>query len=342
MSLRDKYKYDDGEGCGSCGKKHHHKHKCCKVCVICEKGDNGPTGPTGTRGPTGLQGPTGVTGYTGPQGELGPTGFGEPGSTGPTGPVGPTGFVSGTGFTGPAGPTGSQGEIGAEGPTGPTGPTGLQGEIGADGPTGPTGPVGPTGFTGPAGPGISSAILHYATGNPVAQAISATFVNGGNVIANTENFIGMGSNAPNVVLNTLNLPINLTSLVDFAFTAPRDMTLTSLAASLSGLTVNLAALVTSLTLSVQVFVETVVDSGTFIASPLSADFLFGAGGTLSLTIAIPTTEHANSVENVPVSQFQRVLLVGRITALVPILTPIPSSGPAVVALNGISAGLTYF
>lgn len=160
---------------------------------VCVQGPTGPTGATGPRGATGSIGPTGATWATGQQGIRGATG-----ATGPTGAVGPTG---------------------ADGATGPTGPTGANGATGSAGPVGATGPTGPTG---------SSAIIPYASGNPVTLV---TLLSG---LAGTPALIGFGNSG--VGLTALGATIDLTTatgLTNFAFSAPRAGTITAIAAYFS-------------------------------------------------------------------------------------------------------------
>jgi hypothetical protein len=194
-------------------------------------------------------------------------------------------------------------------------------------------------MTGPTG-GVSTAVLIYATGIPVSPLIDAVFISS-IVTESTDDYIGMGSNATVTNLGVLNQDIVLTTagIVDFAFSPPRDMTLTGISAILSGLTVDLALLVTSITLSVRVFIENGIDTGTFVYSGLGADFVFGtAPGNISLTLTDGNV-HSSGTSTVPVVQFQRVLLVARITAISPF--PLAQLETAIISPNGISAGITY-
>ncbi len=139
--------------------------------------------------------------------------FGPTGNTGPTGPTGPTGF------TGPAGTASNTGATGATGFTGATGPAG---------PMGVAGPTGATGFTGPAGQN-GGAIIPFASGGPVAMT---TLISG---LADTFGLIGFGSSATAPGFGN---PIDLIGsivgpLLDFAFVAPRNGTLTDIYAFIS-------------------------------------------------------------------------------------------------------------
>jgi len=193
-------------------------------------------------------------------------------------------------------------------------------------------------MTGPTG-GASTAVLIYATGIPVFPIISASIVPG-LVIESIDDHIGMGSNDTVTNGGGLNQTIDLTTagIVDFAFSPPRDMTLTGVSATLSGLTIDLTALVTSVTLSVQVFIETSIDAGIFTYSGLGADFVFGtAPDNISLTLTNANL-HSSGTATISIAQFQRVLLVARITAITPIPT---AAGTVIISPNGISAGITY-
>ena len=109
---------------------------------------------------------------------------------------------------------------GATGPTGPTGPTGASGANGVNGATGPTGPTGPTGENGENGAG---AIIPYASGSNVALGVNT------DDLARLVAIIGFGEDTTQNT--TINSPISIVNdLQAFAFVAPRNLTLVSLAA----------------------------------------------------------------------------------------------------------------
>ncbi|EQH93276.1 exosporium glycoprotein BclB-related protein, partial [Clostridioides difficile] len=205
-------------------------------------GATGPTGADGATGATGATGPTGADGLVGPTGATGATGLaGATGATGPIGATGPTGADGATGATGATGPTGADGLAGATGATGPigatgptgadgaTGATGATGPTGADGLVGPTGATGATGATGPTGPTGASAIIPFASGIP----LSLTTIAGG--LVGTPGFVGFGSSAPglSIVGGVIDLTNAAGTLTNFAFSMPRDGTITSISAYFS-------------------------------------------------------------------------------------------------------------
>jgi len=89
--------------------------------------------------------------------------------------------------------------------------------------TGPTGPTGPAGIAG------SAAIVPFASGLPV----SLTTIAGG--LVGTPAFVGFGSSAPGLAISggTINLTNPAGTLTNFAFSMPRDGTITSLSAFFS-------------------------------------------------------------------------------------------------------------
>ncbi|MDV5740714.1 collagen-like exosporium glycoprotein BclA3, partial [Clostridioides difficile] len=133
---------------------------------------------------------------------------------------GPTGATGATGADGATGPTGATGATGADGATGPTGATGATGVTGATGPTGPTGATGATG---------ASAIIPFASGIP----LSLTTIAGG--LVGTPGFVGFGSSAPglSIVGGVIDLTNAAGTLTNFAFSMPRDGTITSISAYFS-------------------------------------------------------------------------------------------------------------
>ena len=263
-------------------------------------GSTGATGSTGSTGASGATGFTGATGATGTTGETGATGTGTTGATGFTGTTGATGTTGETGATG-TGTTGSTGASGSTGTTGFTGDTGATGSTGATGVTGFTGTTGTTGTTGATGGG---AIIPFASGVPV----SLTTIAGG--LAGIPWFIGFGNSAPS--LSVLGITIDLTgaaaTLLNMAFSVPRDGTITSIAAFFST-TVALALVGTTIDISAQLYSSTTPDN-TFsaIGSPVTLPALTGI-------LAIGTTRNAIATGlSIPVTPETRLLMVFSTTA----------------------------
>ncbi|WP_051624296.1 exosporium glycoprotein BclB-related protein [Clostridium akagii] len=267
-------------------------------------GSVGATGPTGANGITGPTGPVGATGPTGADGIIGPTGpTGPTGITGSTGPVGATGPTGADGVTGPTGPVGATGPTGTNGITGPTGPVGATGPTGANGITGPTGPVGATGPTGANGAG---AIIPYSSGLPV---LLTTIVGG---LVGLPGFVGFGSSAQGIAV--LGATIDLTgaggTLLNFAFSVPRDGTITSIAAYFST-TAALSLVGTTITVNAQLYSST-TPNNTFV--PI-------AGTLVTLSPSITGIVAIGAISNgiltglsIPVSAQTRLLMVFSTTA----------------------------
>ncbi|MBJ8203589.1 collagen-like repeat preface domain-containing protein [Bacillus cereus] len=251
-------------------------------------GATGPTGPTGPGGgATGPTGPTGDTGLAGATGATGPTG--DTGAAGPTGPTGDTGLAGATG------PTGATGLAGA---TGPTGATGL---AGATGPTGATGLTGATGATGATGGG---AIIPFASGTTPAALVNA-------LVANTGTLLGFGFSQPGIAPGVGGTLTILPGVVgDYAFVAPRDGIITSLAGFFSA-TAALAPLA-PVQIQMQIFIAPAA-SNTFtpVAPPLLLTPALPA-------IAIGTTATGIQAYNVPVVAGDKILVYVSLTAASPI------------------------
>lgn len=176
---------------------------------------------------------------------------GATGATGATGLAGPTGasIPGRTGATGATGATGSTGATGAQipGPTGNTGPTGFQG------PSGPTGQTGPTGL---------GAIVPFASGIPI------TMING------RGGAVGFGnSGSVDIIAGTIT--IGTTNIQNFAYSMPRNGTVTSISAYFS--TVFEFTLVSPVTITAQLYIST-TPNNTFTAVP---------GAVVTLTPALP-------------------------------------------------------
>lgn len=300
-------------------------------------GNIGPMGPQGLTGPTGPQGPAGETGPQGPQGESGPAGLqGLPGPAGAQGPAGETGPMGPQGPAGEPGPQGIPGAMGPQGPAGDTGPQGLQGEpgptgpqgfpgpAGAQGPAGRTGPIGPQGIPGPEGPqgepgpagpqgpqGIpgtagSSAIIPLASGLPVS--LTSLF----NGLSGIPAFIGFGSSAPGLAVlgSTIDITNPAGTLTNFAFSMPRDATITAISAYFST-TLALSLIGSSITITARLYGSAAPNN---ILSPIS-----GA----AVTLAPPLTGTINighisfgSIDglSIPVTTNDRLMMVFSITA----------------------------
>ncbi|MDA2507168.1 collagen-like repeat preface domain-containing protein [Bacillus cereus] len=267
-------------------------------------GATGPTGPTGpgggATGPTGPTGPGGgATGPTGPTGDTGLAGAtGATGPTGDTGAAGPTGPTGDTGLAGATGPTGPTGDTGLAGATGPTGATGL---AGATGPTGATGLTGATGATGATGGG---AIIPFASGTTPALLANA-------VLANTGTLLGFGFSQPGIAPGVGGTLTILPGVVgDYAFVAPRDGIITSLAGFFSA-TAALAPLA-PVQIQMQIFIAPAA-SNTFtpVAPPLLLTPALPA-------IAIGTTATGIQAYNVPVVAGDKILVYVSLTAASPI------------------------
>ncbi|HHI3613527.1 TPA: exosporium glycoprotein BclB-related protein [Bacillus anthracis] len=243
-----------------------------------------------------LIGATPGGGATGPTGPTGDTGLA--GATGPTGPTGDTGAAGPTGDTGAAGPTGPTGDTGLAGATGPTGATGL---AGATGPTGATGLTGATGATGATGGG---AIIPFASGTTPALLVNAA-------LANTGTLLGFGFSQPGIAPGVGGTLTILPGVVgDYAFVAPRDGIITSLAGFFSA-TAALTPLA-PVQIQMQIFIAPAA-SNTFtpVAPPLLLTPALPA-------IAIGTTATGIQAYNVPVVAGDKILVYVSLTGASPI------------------------
>ena len=237
------------------------------------------------------------------------------GVVGPTGPTGATGATGATGPTGLSGFTGTTGPTGLTGPTGATGPTGLTGSTGATGPTGLTGSTGATGATGSSGAGT---IIPFASGLPCA----ATTTLGG--ILNTGVLVGFGNCAQGVTAfgGTIDLTGGPGTAVNFAFSMPRDGTITSLSAYFSSTTA-VALIGSTLTLQGQLYAST-APNNTFTPIP-------GANVTLApaMTGVLATGTISNGLTtglSIPLPAQTRVLFVGSATVTAGIDVPTTMTG----------------
>lgn len=218
-----------------------------------------------------------------------------------------TGATGIAGFTGVTGNTGATGIAGATGVTGGTGATGVAGVTGATGATGLAGVTGTTGVTGVTGATGSGAIIPFASGGP---AILTTIAGG---LVGTTSLIGFGSSATGISLvgGTIDLTGTVVGpLINFAFSAPRDGVITSIAAYFST-TAALSLVGSTVTITAQLFSSPTPDNA-FTAVP-------GAVVTLapSLTGIIALGSISNGITTglaIPVTAQTRLLLVFSATA----------------------------
>ncbi|WP_339306427.1 exosporium glycoprotein BclB-related protein [Paenibacillus sp. FSL R5-0519] len=259
-------------------------------------GATGTAGTTGATGATGTAGTTGVTGATGTAGTTGATGAtGTAGTTGVTGATGTAGTTGVTGATGTAGTTGATGATGTAGTTGATGATGTAGTTGATGATGTAGVTGATGATG------SGAIIPYASGLPVAL----TTVLGG--LLNTSSLVGFGNSATGVSVNggIIDLTGAAGTLLNFAFSASRTGTITSLAAYFST-TAGLSLVGSTVTITAQLFRST-TPNNSFTAVPGA---LVTLAPPLTGILALGTISNGLTTGlSIPVAAGDRLLMV---------------------------------
>ena len=190
------------------------------------------------------------------------------------------------------GPTGATGNTGADGITGPTGATG---NTGADGATGPTGPTGPTGVAG------STSIIPYASGLPV----TLTTIAGG--LIGTPAYLGFGNSGEglSIVGNTIDLTNPAGTLTNFAFTLPRDGTITAINVYFST-TAALSLVGSTITIQAQLY-GSATPNNTFTAITSSLVSLTPAlTGVLSIGSISKGTLTGLSI---PVQTGNRILLV---------------------------------
>ncbi len=219
---------------------------------------------------------------------------------GPPGPMGPQGIP------GVAGPAGAAGPEGAAGPAGPQGIAGPQGLTGPEGPIGPAGPQGIQGPIGPQGPAGNGAIIPFASGLPV----SMTTIGLG--LAGIPALVGFGNsgNTLTALGGTIDILGGPGELLNFAFSVPRDGTITSISAFFS-VTAALALVGSTITITAQLYSSTTPDN---VFSPIP-----GAIVTLAppLTGLISIGDISNGITeglSIPVTAETRLLLVFSTTA----------------------------
>ncbi|OMF06659.1 spore surface glycoprotein BclB [Paenibacillus amylolyticus] len=265
----------------------------------CTAGTTGVTGATGTAGTTGVTGATGTAGTTGVTGATGTAGT--TGATGETGAPGTTGVTGATGTAGTTGVTGATGTAGTTGVTGATGASGTTGVTGATGTTGTTGVTGATGTTGATGASGSGTIIPYASGLPVVL----TTVLGG--LLNTSSLVGFGNSSTGVSVNggIIDLTGAAGTLLNFAFSASRAGTITSLAAYFST-TAGLSLVGSTVTLTAQLFRST-TPNNSFTAVPGA---LVTLAPPLTGILALGTISSGVTTGlSIPVSAGDRLLMV---------------------------------
>ncbi|WP_181347999.1 exosporium glycoprotein BclB-related protein [Thalassobacillus sp. CUG 92003] len=175
----------------------------------------------------------------------------------------------------------------------------IRGSRGPTGPEGPEGPIGPTGATGLPGTG---SIIPYASGLPVAL----TTVAGG--LVGTTSLVGFGNSVTGVSLlggGQIDLTGAGGTLLNFAFSVPRDGTITSVAAYFSATAS--VTLVGDTTIQAQVYRS--ADPATNIFTPIPETLV-----TLSPELTAPVTlgdiaRGTLSDLSVEVDQGDRLLMV---------------------------------
>ncbi|MDA2385176.1 collagen-like repeat preface domain-containing protein [Bacillus cereus] len=187
---------------------------------------------------------------------------------------------------------------GATGPTGPTGDTGLAGATGPTGATGLAGATGPTGATG------GGAIIPFASGTTPALLANA-------VLANTGTLLGFGFSQPGIAPGVGGTLTILPGVVgDYAFVAPRDGVITSLAGFFSA-TAALAPL-SPVQIQMQIFIAPAA-SNTF--TPVAPPLLLTPAFAL---IAIGATATGIQAYNVPVVAGDKILVYVSLTGASPV------------------------
>ncbi|WP_460482220.1 exosporium glycoprotein BclB-related protein [Comamonas humi] len=214
---------------------------------------------------------------------------------------------------GPPGPAGVAGPAGPQGPAGPAGSAGIQG---------PVGPAGPQGTTGAAGAG---AIIPFASGTPVVM----TTIAGG--LVGTSSLVGFGSTATGVSLVGSNIDLTgaAGTLLNQAFSMPRDGVITSMSAFFSN-TVALALVGTTITVTAQLYQSTTPDN-TFTPVPGA---MVSLAPPLTGIVALGTVASGITTGlSIPVTAQTRLLMVYSSTAagltLINAVTGYASAGVAI-------------
>lgn len=177
----------------------------------------------------------------------------------------------------------------------PTGATGVTGVAGDPGVTGTTGVTGATGVNG------VGAIIPFASGNPIVM----TTILGG--LVGTGGVVGFGSSALGVSLSggTIDLTGGAGILLNLAFSAPRDGTITSIAGYFSNV-LGLALVGSTVTITAQLYSSTTPNN---LFTPIP-----GAVATLApaLTGIVALGGTSNGITtglSIPVTAQTRLLMV---------------------------------
>ncbi|WP_096439835.1 exosporium glycoprotein BclB-related protein [Alteribacter populi] len=189
------------------------------------------------------------------------------------------------------------------------------------------GPPGPEGPGGPVGPPGASAIIPYTSGIPT----TLTTVLGG--VAGTTSLVGFGNSVPGVELvgDTIDLTGAGGTLLNFAFSVPREGTITSIAAYFST-TAALELVGSTVSITAQLFSSETPDN-TFTPIP-------GASVTLDpplsgLVTLGETSNGINSGLNIPVTPETRLLMVfsAEVTEGIDIATVVAGYASAGVSID---------
>ncbi|MDP9739424.1 UNVERIFIED_ORG: BclB C-terminal domain-containing protein [Bacillus sp. B2I3] len=203
---------------------------------------------------------------------------------------------------------------------GSKGEKGDNGVPGARGPQGPAGPPGPPGAPGVAGAG---AIIPFASGiTPAALTILA----GG--LVTTSSAIGFGTAIPGLTI--LGGTIDLTGLLNEAFTVPRAGTITSIAATFST-TVELTLPVGTATITAQLFrapagssIFTAIPGATVVLAPALTGLV--SFGTISQGVTAGLA--------IPVSPGERLMMVFSVAGTgITLATAVVGAASAGVAIS---------
>jgi BclB C-terminal domain-containing protein len=174
------------------------------------------------------------------------------------------------------------------------------------GPAGPTGATGATGATGPTGAAGSGAIIPFASGLDYPVTTLAGGLPGTGVLLG----FGNGAATSSPLGPTIDLTGSPGTAVNFAFSMPRDGTITSISVYWSN-SVALSLIGTTVTLTGQLYESTTPDN-TFFPIP---------GAMVTLAPALTGIDAIGTVSNgvttglaIPVTAQTRVLFVGSATA----------------------------
>ncbi|MBT2618620.1 MULTISPECIES: exosporium glycoprotein BclB-related protein [unclassified Bacillus (in: firmicutes)] len=204
------------------------------------------------------------------------------------------------------------------------GDKGDKGFPGAPGPRGPQGPPGPPGAPGAPGVPGAGAIIPFASGITPAEL---TILAGG--LVGTSSAIGFGTAIPGLTI--LGATIDLTGLLNEAFTVPRAGTITSIAATFST-TVGLTIPVGTATITAQLFrapagsnIFTVIPGATVVLAPPLTGLVIPPG-TISQGITAGLA--------IPVSPGERLMMVFSVVGTgITLATAVAGAASAGVAIS---------